>query len=488
MFDTETMAWVEINVSPSIFKPLARYAHLSTLWDNDKLVIIGGQDITNHHINEMSVFDLQQKAWIHGSSINGLYDAYRAVAFCPLAYDGSGKSNAPFWQEDPVEESSSIEELPPPPACIYSNYNFNDIARDLQSFCPLKSYPSTVDFNNHTSNIAGTILPPGLRFPTGQLMGHYFIISGTFLSTTQRGFQVWVLNLSNLTWSHIDTGSALGNGSWNRGLVVNKKFYILGNGYRDLKEDYSYRRLNFEHVAVIDLEAFGIYTMPTESCSPAAQELGLTILNEHGLSDVIIVTTDQQSISANSNILSERWPEFSQLMAQTKKDQLQKRHLLFPEAYPVTLAFLQFIYTDHLITAQQHQPQILSRLLILADMYKMDRLKQLATYGLHQLLTISTASMVYETATLTFQSALQIRALRIMMNAKRMLLQQQPPSDWMPLSPSNSTYSDEPIVRKQLSSSTSENSQRFKSPPSTPKKMYIPNDKIGGQPFPFTFH
>lgn len=441
LFDIETMSWVDINVPPSIFTPQARYAHLATVWDSDKLVLMGGQDIANAHINEINVFDLTEFAWIHGGSISGPYDAYRAVAFCPSSENDTssygGKTSAPFWKVNTTDDNDKIETQQyrdsMPPVCIYSNYNFNDLTRDLQSFMPMKS-SHNVEFHDHASDMAGSILPPGLRFPTGYLMGHYFIISGTFLSSTQRGFQIWALNLTNLSWSHIDTGNTISGGSWNRGILSRKKYYVLGHGQRDLRDDYSYRRINFDHIATVDLEAFGIYSLPPSTCSSIAQELGLSMLNEPGMSDLTIWTTDQQSIPANSIILAERWPDFAQLLEdketatkskQVKHAQIQRKQLLFPETYSVTLAFLQYIYTDHLITAQQHQPQILSRLLFLSDMYKLERLKQLTTYALHQLLTISTASMVYETATLTFQSALQIRALRIMMNAKRMLLGQQ---------------------------------------------------------------
>ncbi|KAG2229585.1 hypothetical protein BDF21DRAFT_419841 [Thamnidium elegans] len=452
MFDIETMSWVEINVSPSIFTPQARYAHLATIWDSDKLIIMGGQDIANTHINEINVFDLTACAWVHGGPMNGPYDAYRAVAFCPSSKNDTtsygGKPSLPFWNvntndKDKIDDQPSSPDAPP--VCIYSNYNFSDLTRDLQSFMPMRS-SRNVDFHNHASEMTGSLLPPGLRFPTGQLMGHYFVVSGTFLSSTQRGFQIWALNLTNLSWSHIDTGSTMSEGSWNRGLLSRRKYYILGHSQRDLKDDYSYRRINFDHIATVDLEAFGIYSLPPATCSTVAQELGLSMLNEPGMSDLTIWTTDRQSIPANSVVLAERWPEFAQLLhdqeaaAKAKNirhTQIQRKQLLFPENYSVTLAFLQYIYTDHLITAQQHQPQILSRLLVLSDMYNLERLKQLTTYALHQLLTISTASMVYETATLTFQGALQIRALRIMMNAKRMLLgqHQQQHKETPPLPP-----------------------------------------------------
>jgi hypothetical protein len=165
------------------------------------------------------------------------------------------------------------------------------------------------------------------------------------------------------------------------------------------------------------------------------------MLNEPNMADMEIISTDRKSIPINSTVLAQRWKYFADLIAsdkegrtsQKKQQKKQQSHQLqhygkrlqFTETYAVTLAFLQYLYTDHLMTAQQHQPNILSRLLILAHMFDMPRLIQLATHALHQILTISTASMVYETAALTCRTALQIRALRVMINTRKMLQQQQ---------------------------------------------------------------
>ena len=421
MFDVETMSWIEIQSSPSIFTPQARYAHLATIWNDDKFVIFGGQDANNQHVYETNVFDLKDSSWIHGGPIQGSYDAYRAVAFCPSSDNISsyyGKLSTPFWDRSNDDE---------PPVCIYANYNFNDLTRDLHSFWPLKS-PHTAELHPH--EMTGSLLPPGLRFPTGQLVGQYFLVSGTLLTPTQRGYHIWALNLTNLSWTHIDTGKMMTQGSWNRGLLSGQKYYVLGHSQRDLKEDYSYRRINFDHISIVDLEAFGIFELPRATCSPLAQELGLAMIDEPTISDITIWTSDQQSVVANSTILAERWPDFAQLLQEDQNR--EKKILYFPETYAVTVAFLQYLYTDHVLTAQQHQPQILARLLVLADMYHMDRLRQLTTFALHQLLTISTASLVYETATLTFQNALQIRALRVLLNTKRLLQQQKEHQQHLP--------------------------------------------------------
>ncbi|KAI8976242.1 hypothetical protein BDB01DRAFT_803919 [Pilobolus umbonatus] len=414
MLDLELFVWIPLAVSSSLYSPQARYAHIATLWNNDKLVVMGGQNTLNHHVNEMNIFDLVSHQWTYGSTLEGPFDAYRAVLFSPSQRDDTlyGKAPTPFWND-----SQS------PPACIYANYNFCNLCRDLQTFWPPTE--PTQDLPNLDSYEMEN-LPPGLRFPSGYIKGDYFIFSGTHLSSSEVSFQIWALNLITSTWSRMDTGPLLTAGSWNRGILHHKNYYIFGNKERDMKEDYSYRIVSFENIATVELEALGVYSSLPSTCSIEVQKLGLQLLDNRALSDLTIWTSDNKFIHVNSDILAKKWPTFAQLfdyqISQSKGpyDTLRKQ-MLMQETYAVTLAFLQYLYTDHLNTVQQHEPHILARLLVLSDIYHLKRLKGLVTFELHQLLTLSTASLVYETATLSLESGLQIRALRLMINAKRVL-------------------------------------------------------------------
>ncbi|KAI8993267.1 hypothetical protein BDB01DRAFT_775725 [Pilobolus umbonatus] len=413
LLDLKSMTWKYPEIQPSIYSPQARYAHLAEC-SSDKLVIMGGQDMSNQYINEINVFDLITYTWIHVGTLSKQYGAYRAIAFCPSRINTKLQSSEPFWEnpENPKDDLS---------VCVYSNYNFTDVTRDLQSFSPL----SSSEFRDHSAEMSGTTLPPGLRFPSGDLLGHHMILTGTYLTPTHRAFHIWALNLANLAWTRIDTGTMIMQGSWNRGILYGDKnqFIVFGDRERDLLEDYNHRQVNFGQIAVVELEAFGIYSYPKETCVPVAQELGLSMLNEPSISDIEIVTNDNRSIPANTAVLALRWPYFAQ-MSEGRIYSAGFKRLYFNESYAVVLALLQFAYTDHLMTAQQHHPNILSRLLILSDMYNLPRLGTLATHALHQLLTVSTASLVYEASALTGKTSLQIRALRVIINAKKMAQQQ----------------------------------------------------------------
>ncbi|KAF9984044.1 hypothetical protein BGZ65_001067, partial [Modicella reniformis] len=323
------------------------------------------------------------------------------------------------------------------PIYIYSNFNFSEVKRELQVLTPPK-----FNLQDHSQSMSGNLLPPGLRFPTGAIAGQHLLLSGTYLSHNQQSFSIWSLNLSSLVWTRIDTGTVFSTGSWNRGVLLENTnaYLVFGNRTRNLADDYQNRQTNFEHVLIVDLEAFGIYQHPPTTMTQTAQELGLSLLSDASMADFEILTQDHRRIPVNSAVLATRWPYFAALLreqeeqdaAQCKRDNTEydptlspKRTLSLPEPHPVVLAFLQYLYTDHLVTAQQHHSQVLSQLLLLADMYGLTRLRDLATHALHQMLNMSTAAMVYETAALSQRTGLQIRSLKVMVAAKKMLHQQQ---------------------------------------------------------------
>jgi len=514
VLDLELLQWRHVHIPTSEHSPKPRYAHLSSI-SGSKLVIIGGQDITNQYVEQVSVLDLESWQWVTSLTFNRHCGSYRSIAVSgsgkgtsvpligsdlepgsptlsptsaassegfPTSYLRKTPSNASLHYTPSLRKSNSnlgglakkngamsrlstgssnqasvgsgdqrssvyrlshIVSAPVQvqqeehPVYIYSNFNFTDVKRELQVL-----NPPSFGFQDHSQSMTGNLLPPGLRFPTGAITGQHLLLSGTYLTNTQQSFSIWSLNLSSLVWTRIDTGTVFSSGSWNRGLLLENSnaYLVFGNKNRSLSEDYQNRQTNFEHVSIVDLEAFGIYTHPPTTMTQTAQELGLTLLSEASMADFEILTQDGQRIPVNSAILSTRWPYFGALLreqeeqeaAQCKQENREydptmssMRTLSLPEPFPVVLAFLQYLYTDHLVTAQQHHAQVLSQLLLLADMYGLDRLRDLATHALHQMLNMSTAAMVYETAALSQQTGLQIRSLKVMIAAKKMLQQQQ---------------------------------------------------------------
>ncbi|KAI9247746.1 hypothetical protein BY458DRAFT_60602 [Sporodiniella umbellata] len=405
--------------------PTKRYAHISTL-TGEKLVIMGGQDIQNNYLSEIHIFNCKSRTWVFSNFSQKLqYGVYRSAA--------AGVSLMPFASSSTTNEhshkrSSFATKSSGLSIHVYSNHHSSKNGQSfstwyLNSQNQLTKTPwphrETID-TNPSSNC---LLPPPLRFPAAFMCGQHFILAGTYINGPTRQFQVWVLDMNSISWTKIETGTGLSCGSWLRGALydMKNKFLVFGHPKREMYEDYQSRAHCFEYLACVDIEVFGIYKPPLPSFSTVGQNLGLSMLKNPIISDLTIVTIDRKTFTVNSTILSQRWPMVQALLDPLSKKDADSHALTFPDTQSVLIAFLQFIYTNDLVTAQQHQPLILSRLLFLGDFFKLDRLKKLAIHALHQMLNMSTAAMVYESASLSNASSLQIRSLRVLINAKRIM-------------------------------------------------------------------
>ncbi|KAI9255934.1 hypothetical protein EDC94DRAFT_617226 [Helicostylum pulchrum] len=516
VLDVNTMCWTSPPIQPSLYSPQSRYAHLSSIAE-DKLIVVGGQDLDNNYLDEMNVLNLKNWEWEQVKTFEKHVGAYRSVAV--TAPPGTRIPSNSYMMKNEEGNTTAAEEInsntitgenendainsnnlngashrtstvrqfgsnlqtpdEPNPVYLYTNYNFADVKRELQLIY------STAQVEDYSNLMNGSVMPPGLRFPTGHTLGNHLILAGTYLSPQAQSYTIWSLDLAKLTWSRIETGTVFNSGSWNRGVLYEdeNKFLVFGNTNRSLLDDYNHRQVNFDHIAMVDLEAFGVYSLPKLTCSSLAQEMGLRLLNEPAVSDFHIITQDNLSIPVNSAVLCQRWPYFANLMKdnhetvikqpiskrssvvieeeeeeekevasatssiaevppqQPQQQQQQQQqeveeggqelvlikshYMSFPYPHTVVIALLQFIYTDNLLTAQQYQPHILSQLLLLSDMYDIPRLRELSTHALHQMLNMSTAPLIFETAALSHQTSLQIRALKMMIAAKKMIQQQQ---------------------------------------------------------------
>ena len=313
--------------------------------------------------------------------------------------------------------------------------------RELEVFSPLPDTGFTI--NDRSADMSGTTLPPGLRFPTGAILGTHLIISGIYLAHSYQSFSIWVLDLQTMVWSRIDPGKAVESGSWFRGCLWPEanKFMVFGNRNGNLVDDYNRRLLSWDDVAVVDLEAFGIYQPPPLKLDIPVQELGLAALEEQVLADFEIICDDGRKIGCSRKLLEERWPWFKEqrlrLLESAMKeletlpsspmhiplpelpgnvpDELRPDPRLTPRAfnlsepYPITLALLQYFYSMALLTPLQTAPAVLSQLLVLATNYRITHLQSLVKHAMHRALSNSTSVGVYEVATLCSCRSLQIR-------------------------------------------------------------------------------
>ncbi|KAF1349844.1 hypothetical protein BDV97DRAFT_383040 [Delphinella strobiligena] len=381
IYDVPTHTWMEVATAKS---PQGRYAHCAAILPSSavfssanapfcaiqnnpsgtdpnsgsigiqidgtggaEMIVVGGQDSSNNYIEQISVFNLRSLTWTSTHPILGRScGAYRSVV-TPLttmsaASIGAGPGR-PDEDEDDGDDDADDADLDASgsPMLIYTNYNFLDVRLELQVRLP--------DGSLIDKPMQSTVSPPGLRFPTGGIIDNHFVVAGTFLTSSKQEYSLWSLDLRTLAWARIDTGSSIfSQGSWNRGLVWNRRnsFVILGNRKRSLTEDYNNRRLNFSNMCVIQLEAFGLYDNPRKTAptsdyisgsaptlsamaqegtsvggrqlSAAAEALGVYALESRELSDMYFLGVDSSRVPVNSRVVARRWgPYFNSLLRES---------------------------------------------------------------------------------------------------------------------------------------------------------------------------
>ena len=373
IYDAPTRTWMHIATSDA---PQGRYAHCATILPSSavfsstsaavsairhnpqssnpnqgslgvqldgtggaEMLVVGGQDSANHYIEQISVFNLRSLKWTGTSTLGRSCGAYRSVV-APLTSInpneiGEGRrsddARAPDEQYPNANGESSM--------LIYSNYNFLDVKLELQ----VRHSDGTLS----EKPMHGNFSPPGLRFPNGGVINNHFVVSGTFLTSSKQEYALWALDLRTLSWGRIEAGGNIfSQGSWNRGVLWNRRnsFVILGNRKRSLVEDYNHRRINFSNMCVVELEAFGLYDNPRKvtpasgftsvsapplhdrldvlaggrTLLPSAIELGQMALGMREFADMDFLALNGERIPVNSHMIARRWgPYFNQLLRES---------------------------------------------------------------------------------------------------------------------------------------------------------------------------
>ena len=269
-------------------------------------------------------------------------------------------------------------------------------------------------------------------------MGNHLLLCGLYLASSSAAFSVWALDLSTWAWKHLEP-SVLNTGSWNRAVIWPERARILifGNSQLDLANDYGRRAVNLNQVAVISLEAYGIYPVPKLKIPIKVQDMCLTMLDEKLVTDFEVICDDGRSIQCSRRIFSERWDWFAaeesrladkaasavmtdpalgvtnSFLGSVSSARLTPTNVTIPEPYPICLALVQYFYTLSLSTPLQNRGPVLSALLFLAKQYHIDRLATLVVHALHEKLEPALAVGIYEIATLCGEQNLQVRALNM---------------------------------------------------------------------------
>jgi Galactose oxidase, central domain len=302
-----------------------------------EMIVVGGQDTSNHYIEQISVFNLRSLKWTSTSPLGRSCGAYRSVVAPLTNMDVSELGTADNDEARQIIEGADQGTS----MLIYSNYNFLDVKLELQVRLP--------DGRLVEKPMYGEASPPGLRFPNGGIINNHLVVSGTYLTSSKQEYSLWALDLRTLTWSRIDGGgSVFSSGSWNRGVLWERRntFVILGNRKRSLVDDYNHRRINFSHLCMVELETFGLYNNPCRTAptsgyasvsspsvpaslqlklaqlttggrplSTASDELGKVAFSMREMADMELQALGGERIPVSSRMLSRRWgPFFIQLI------------------------------------------------------------------------------------------------------------------------------------------------------------------------------
>ncbi|BFZ55375.1 hypothetical protein PYCC9005_002415 [Savitreella phatthalungensis] len=366
IFDTISCTWTTIK-RPSLQTSLwaqPRYAHLSTT-SADKLIVVGGQDLANDYLQDIAIFDLHDLVWtsITPADLNcGSYRAFLTSSNAPLnvIYPDSAEAEraeaevaemhttiSPFGHKRELSQSPididgvrRSEDPPTPgaepdrtgsstsnPLYLYCNQNFADVQRRLLvSPAPDASgsgdggnmQTTSLQFTDFSAKMQASEdgLPPGLRFPTGSVFANHLILTGTYLTNTTQTMAIWAMALETHTWKRIELEPVLGQASWNRAIMCDEmeRLVLLGDMDRQLADDYNLRRVNFEHLCLVDLEAFEIIQPEHDEMSPLSKLLGKSMLSDINFADMELLTQDRVVLPINSNVLLARCPGFMQLI------------------------------------------------------------------------------------------------------------------------------------------------------------------------------
>lgn len=347
---------------------------------------------------------------------------------------------------------------------LYSNFNFTDVERQLYRIEPPGA--EGIRMHDETGSIVTDVLPPGLRFPSGTVVGDHLVISGTYLTNASQVFAIWALDLVTRRWRRIELSESVRAGSWNRALYCPEleRYVVLGHRDRSLVEDYNHRRVNYDHVTIVDLEVHGVFEPVGPSMSPLARELGIMTMADTAFCDMELVTRDRTSVPISSRVLTAKWPgsveflrsgpnvqgrqspsavQHSQSSAGGNQQQQQqqqhpsdsllpaeqrRRSLYLPSSHAAVQALAFFLYTDGLprAPASGTASSLMGEILLLLDSLDpgrtdgpFRRLRRLCRERLHAELTPESAPSIYELGTLTGQTGLQVRALKTMSESTR---------------------------------------------------------------------
>ncbi|KAG0050783.1 hypothetical protein BGZ83_004444 [Gryganskiella cystojenkinii] len=149
---------------------------------------------------------------------------------------------------------------------------------------------------------------------------------------------------------------------------------FLGNTESDRPQPYDH----FRDVLSINVEYLGVFQIPPTTLQ---SHMGMMLDNEEFSDFTIVAQGSTRKIHVHRMVLSSRWPHFRNMHASGMIEST-RASMVLPEPYAVVYAFLSFLYTDTVDVELDYT--VICDVLIMANMYLLERLKKLCAYILHR--------------------------------------------------------------------------------------------------------
>ncbi|KAI9208332.1 uncharacterized protein BJ171DRAFT_490973 [Polychytrium aggregatum] len=403
--------------------PSQRHSHSVNVWNITKLVIFGGSDAEDAHLNDIYILDLPTLTW-ESPHVTGHIPAPRmrhsTVIHKSKLYVTGGQTTGDvvldvlnildletFVWEVPIPFESRISHF----SWIFNRrlYLFGGQDENSERLTHL-TYIDLADKSRTKLTITSEEAPQPLGQHFMQICGDRLIVAvaeglqhGREAKEVRTG--VWSLELNSVRWRRHDEITLLQNATW--------YYYAMG------QDDSRFILFGAENpqsdeflgmVLGINLETFGIYRVP-------GSDLGMDfapLLERRELSDFSITAKDspEKPIHVHRLVLQARWPYFANL-CRSEMQEAREAQLVLPEPYGSVHGFVRYLYTDSI---EGLSPDDLAGLLGLANCYCMERLQKMCCDILHREINLKNVCHIFEAACKAGETGLSERALAFILD------------------------------------------------------------------------
>ncbi|OBZ88558.1 Kelch domain-containing protein 3 [Choanephora cucurbitarum] len=408
--------------------PAKRNDHSATLWNNDKLVIFGGNSEEDVYFNDIVVLDLNTMTWWHpqphgfipegrirhSATIheNKLYVAGGAFVGSSVRFaDTLLTLDLTTWEwEVPIPFVTRVQHM----SFVYNSrlYLFGGLREDMSR----SNHLAFIDLNKTDRVTQLDISSPsapslaGQRF--AQICGDQLIVlitvpfrEATMLETATTG--LWSLDLPSMQWQFKESGARYESCNWHCFSMAehHTSFYLFGTNEEDPDEFFSM-------VLKVELEELGIVPVPPPQLGTDLISLLLGQQQKQNTDFAIYSLNEPQSapIYVHRLVLYARWPHFVHLIESGMAESVSNS-ITMSEPKSTLESFVRYLYTDTL-NDPSFTTELIADLMVMAHVYLLPRLLALSVRQLFKKMDIDHVSKIYHAATLSEQRGLQQASLQ----------------------------------------------------------------------------